>query len=148
MLLASLGSSALSAAFGALGGAVVALVAFVLRRFEEERDRKRRLQAAARLVDEELRNAFDAADAILAGEAYASLPVSAWEREGVRLAAGVEFDDWLVIAKAYDRVNGFNWRVEAGVLEDESERRAICEKITRDAPAARRILEKHRLQPE
>jgi hypothetical protein len=128
---------------GAVGGMLAAWVAYS---FERGRDRERlatEMKAASRLVDDELRNAFDAATSIRTGEPFARLPIAAWVGERVRLAGTFEHTDWEAVAKAYDRVNGYNWRLEAAVLEDEDERLMICEKLIQDIPPARERLKRY-----
>jgi hypothetical protein len=100
------------------------------------------VRAAIRLVDEELRNAHDAAEKILGGAPFARFPTQAWESERVRLAAVLEETHWTSVAKAYDRVQGYNWRYDAGVLRDDpAERETVCKKVVEDSSAARDRLE-------
>jgi hypothetical protein len=76
------------------------------------------------------------------GAPFARFPTHAWESERVRLAAVLEESHWASVAKAYDRVQGYNWRYEAGVLRDDpAEREAVCGRVVDDSVAARDALE-------
>jgi hypothetical protein len=137
-------ASLISAGVGFVGGLVSSSVAEYLRTHRENERERLRLRAAARLVDEELRNAHDAAVNILEGRPFARLSTSAWDEQAVRLAATLTADDWRLVARAYDRIGGYNWRLEAGVLENDAEqRRASCEKIIAASKDARAVLQAH-----
>jgi type II secretory pathway pseudopilin PulG len=134
-------SAVVGGSLGLLGGLLSASVAAYLSRQRDKKRELRELRAAARLVDDELRNAVDAATAIDLGAPFAALPTSAWVAERVRLAGALDLDDWRAIAQAYDRVQGYNWRFEARVLEkDEAERKKVCRKIIGDGGVARQRL--------
>jgi hypothetical protein len=136
-------SAVVGGALGLVGGLISASFAAY---FDRQRDRVRgalETKAASRLIDDELRNAHDAAVSIKGGEPYASLPTTAWVGERVRLAAAFTADDWDLVARAYDRIRGYNWRFEAGVLKDAKERNLICDKIVADVPQARDRLTKY-----
>ena len=142
-LLAVSGTSAtlISAGVGFIGGLVSSSAAEYLRTHRENERETLRLRAAARLVDEELRNAHDAAANILESRPFARLSTSAWDEQAVRLAATLTAEHWRLVAHAYDRVGGYNWRLEAGVLEaDEKQRHASCQKIIAASTDARAVL--------
>jgi hypothetical protein len=132
-------------ALGIIGGLIGAWFSAGAARGREEHRAKRELVAAARLIDEELRNAYDAAQSISGGAAYVQLPVRAWEQERVRLAGAPEVDaaDWETMKTAYDRIRGFNWRCEARLLSDETEKASACEKIIAAVPPARHALTRY-----
>jgi hypothetical protein len=125
---------------GVLGGLFSAWLASFFARSRDAEREAAQVKAAARLIDDELRNAHDAAVSIEGGAPYARLPTTAWVNERVRLAATFRLEDWDLVAVAYDRVNGYNWRFEANVLAGEAERRRICEKIIGAVPPARQSL--------
>ena len=63
----------------------------------------------------------------------------------MRLASVLSPDDWRLVAHAYDRIGGYNWRYDAGLLaSDENQKRTVCEEIitaTRDArPVLQRLM--------
>jgi hypothetical protein len=131
----------ISAGVGFIGGLVSSSVAEYLRTHRDNEREKLRIRAAARLVDEELRNAHDAAANILESRPFARLSTSAWDEQAVRLAATLAAEHWRLVAHAYDRIGGYNWRLEAGVLEaDEKQRHASCEKIIAASADARAVL--------
>jgi len=142
-LLAVTGTTAslIGAFAGFAGGIVGAIAAESLRSRAGAKRNGRLLRAAILRVEDELRNAHDAAAAVLTGEPFAQLPTLAWDDNSIRLAGELHEDDWRVLAQAYDRIQGFNWRLEAGVLEaNPTERNEVCEKIIRDAGAGRDLL--------
>src|SRR5690348_2965078 len=110
----------IGAVAGFFGGIVSAFFTDYLRGRASREQAKEMLRAALLLVEDELRNAADGAASILQDNAYAPFPTVAWEANSVRLAGALPPEEWRVLAKAYDRVHGFNWRYAAGVLADET----------------------------
>lgn len=136
-------ASLIGALAGFAGGVVSAGITEYIRGRRDRADERKRVKAAIRLVDEELRNSHDAAEKILDDAPYAPLPAHAWETERIRLAAVLEESQWSRVSKAYDRVQGYNWRYQAGVLKDPVERTMICKKLVRDSSVARDALQQY-----
>jgi hypothetical protein len=142
-------ASLVGACAGFAGGVVAAGITEYIRGRRDRASERRRVKAAIRLIEEELRNSHDAAEKILEGALFAPFPTQAWEAERVRLAAVLEESHWRSVAKAYDRVQGYNWRLQAQVLtNDLAERETICRKIVQDSSAARGVLRQYAREAE
>jgi hypothetical protein len=133
-------SALVGGVLGIFGGLLGTWLASSAQRKRDAERAATELKAASRLIDDELRNAYDAATAIKSGEPYVRLPISAWERERVRLAGAISLQDWETVKSAYDKVHGFNWRFEAGVLAKDAERFEACDAIISSVPPARQQL--------
>ena len=107
---------------------------------DAQKQQKVMLRAALLLVEDELRNAADGAASILQNQPYAPFPTVAGDDNSIRLAGELLPEEWRVLAQAYDRVHGFNWRHQANVLTDDEVRKTVCGKIVADAGAARQLL--------
>jgi hypothetical protein len=132
-------STLITLIFGGLGGAVLTVAATSTT---ERRRSRREHHASQWLVTMELTNANVGSHYILKGAYYTKFPMDAWREERSGLARALPREAFLVLARAYDAIHGFNWRYEAQVFQlDDPDNQQLFRSCERMRAATRVALD-------